>query len=195
VTYAFLGDYPKSNAAALEALKLNPGSGNDYVNLAYSYQWIDQLDQAKATVRESRAHNIDSPWLPLVLYNVYFLEGDGGGMQQQVAAGAGKKGVDDQVLFLESETAANGGRFKDALELTRRAAESAQRAGEKEAAAHPGRSASEPGKRRRAGYRQEQSGCSIESIAGAQPFRAGRPDPRITPKGSFQPIANRGKTW
>ena len=50
VTYALMGDYEKAHAAAFQAVKLNTGSGNNYVNLAYSYQWIDQLDQAKATV-------------------------------------------------------------------------------------------------------------------------------------------------
>ena len=134
-TYTSMGDYPKANAAALQALQLNPGSGNNYVNLAYTYQWIDQLDQAKATVRESRAHNIDSPWLPLVLYVVNFLQHDAAEMQQQVATATGKPGVDDQILFLESETAAYYGEFAKSRELTRRAADSAQRANEKEAAA------------------------------------------------------------
>ena len=134
-TYSSMGDYPKANAAALQALQLNPGSGNNYANLAYTYQWIDQLDQAKATVRESRAHNIDSPWLPLVLYVVNFLQRDAAEMQQQVATATGKPGVDDQILFLESETAASYGEFAKSRELTRRAADSAQRANEKEAAA------------------------------------------------------------
>jgi tetratricopeptide (TPR) repeat protein len=116
-----LGDYPKANAAALQALQLNPGSGNNYVNLAYTYLWIDQLDQAKATVRESRAHNIDSPWLPLVLYVVNFLQHDAAEMQQQVTTATGKPGVDDQILFLESETAAYYGEFAKSRELTRRA--------------------------------------------------------------------------
>ena len=133
--YTAMGDYPKANAAALQALKLNPGSGNNYVNLAYTYQWIDQLDQAKATVRESRAHNIDSPWLPLVLYVVNFLQHDAAEMQQRVATATGKPGVDDQILFLESETAAYYGEFAKSRELTRRATDSAQRANEKEAAA------------------------------------------------------------
>jgi eukaryotic-like serine/threonine-protein kinase len=134
-TYTSMGDYPKANAAALQALQLNPGSGNNYVNLAYTYVWIDQLDQAKATVRESRAHNIDSPWLPLVLYVVNFLQRDAAEMQQQVASATGKPGVDDQILFLESETAADYGEFAKSRELTRRAADSAQRVDEKEAAA------------------------------------------------------------
>ncbi len=77
-TYTLMGDYPKAHAAALQALKINPGSGNNVVNLAYSFQWIDQPDQAKALLLQSRAHNIDSPWIPLVLYNIDFLEHDAG---------------------------------------------------------------------------------------------------------------------
>jgi serine/threonine protein kinase len=135
ITYTFMGDYEKAHAAALQALKLNPGSGNNYVNLAYSYQWIDQLDQAKATVQESRAHNLDSPWLPLVLYSVDFLAHDAAAMERQVASETGKPGVEDQMLFLESETAAYNGEFAKSRELTRRAADSAQRTDEKETAA------------------------------------------------------------
>jgi eukaryotic-like serine/threonine-protein kinase len=134
-TYTAMGDYPKANGAALQALKLNPGSGNNYVNLAYTYQWIDQLDQAKATVLESRAHGIDSPWIPLVLYVVNFLQHDAAGMQKQVADSTGKPGVDDQILLLQSETAAYNGEFAKSRELTRGAADSAQRASQKEAAA------------------------------------------------------------
>jgi serine/threonine protein kinase len=135
LVYTFMGEYEKGNAAALQAERINPVSGNNYVNLAYSYQWIDQLNQAKATVQESRAHKIDSPWLPLILYNVDFLLHDNAGMEQQVADAAGKTGVEDQMFFLESETAAYKGEFAKSRELTRRASDSAQRIDEKEAAA------------------------------------------------------------
>lgn len=134
-TYTLMGDYPKGQAAALQALRLNSGSGNNVVNLSYSYQWMDQLEQAKATVQEARAHNVDSPWIPLLLYNVDFLEHDAAGTAQQVTAATGKPGVDDQILFLQSETAAYGGQFTEAQELARRAADSAQRTDEKETAA------------------------------------------------------------
>ena len=56
-------------------------------------------------------------------------------MQQQVADATGKPGVDDQILFLQSETAAYRGQFANAQELARRAADSAQRVDEKETAA------------------------------------------------------------
>jgi serine/threonine protein kinase len=135
LTYTFMGNYEGAHAGALQAMKNNNGSGNNYVNLAYSYQWINQLDQARATVEESRAHHLDSPWLPLVLYNVDFLAHDAAGMAQQVASATGKPGIDDQILFLESETAAYNGEFTNGRELTQRAADSAQRVSEKETAA------------------------------------------------------------
>jgi hypothetical protein len=133
--FTCLGDYERGHAAAAQALKLNPVSGNDYVNLAYSYQWLDQLDQAKATLQESRAHGLDSPWISLVLYNVDFLLHDDAGMEQQIAGAMGKTGVEDQMYFLESETAARNDQFAKSRELTRQAADSARRANEKEAAA------------------------------------------------------------
>jgi tetratricopeptide (TPR) repeat protein/predicted Ser/Thr protein kinase len=135
IAFTLMGDYEKAYAAALRAWKINPGSGNNYVNLAYSYQWIGQLEQVKATVKDSRAHGIDSPWLPLALYMVDFLEHDPAGMERQVADASGKPGVDDQILFLQSETATYHGEFAKSRELTGRAASSALRTDEKETAA------------------------------------------------------------
>jgi serine/threonine protein kinase len=135
VTYTFLGDYEKGQAAALQAVNINSGSGNYDVNLAYADQWINQLDQAKATVQEARAHHVDSPWFPLVLYNVDFLSHDAAGMERQVAEATGKPGVDDQIFFLESETAAYGGELTKSRQLMRSAVDSAQRSDEKETAA------------------------------------------------------------
>ena len=133
--YALTGNYEKAHSAGLQAWKINSNSGNNSVNLAYSYQWINQLDQAKATAQDSRAHNVDSPWFPLLLYNVDFLQHDAAGMERQVGDPTGKPGVDDQILFLESETAAYNGEFAKSRELTRRAADSAERTNENETAA------------------------------------------------------------
>jgi tetratricopeptide (TPR) repeat protein/predicted Ser/Thr protein kinase len=133
--FTFMGDYKKARASALQAWKINSGSGNNSVNLTYSYQWINQLDQAKALVQDARAHHVDSPWFPLVLYNVDFLQHDAAGMERQVGDATGKPGVEDQILFLESETAAYNGEFSKSRELTRRAADAAERTNEKETAA------------------------------------------------------------
>jgi tetratricopeptide (TPR) repeat protein len=133
--YALTGNYEKAHVAGLQAWTINSNSGNNSVNLAYSYQWINQLDQAKATAQDSRAHNVDSPWFPLLLYNVAFLQHDAAGMERQVGDATGKPGVDDQILFLESETAAYNGEFAKSRELARRAADSAERTNESETAA------------------------------------------------------------
>jgi eukaryotic-like serine/threonine-protein kinase len=135
LAYAFMGDYEKSRAAALQSVKINPGSSDNVVSVAYSYQWLNQLDQANAAIQESRAHKVDSPWFPLILYNVNFLQHNSPEMKNQADSMNGKPGVEDQMFFLESETAANGGEFAQSRELTRRAADYAQRANQKETAA------------------------------------------------------------
>jgi len=135
LVYLSLGNYETSHRAAQEAYRINPGSGDNLVNLMYANQWLNRLDEAKATLQDSRAHNVESPWIPLVVYMLNFLEHDAAGMDQQVAQAIGKPGIDDQILFLQSETAAYGGELTKSRELMRRAADSAQRAGEKETAA------------------------------------------------------------
>jgi tetratricopeptide (TPR) repeat protein/predicted Ser/Thr protein kinase len=134
IANAVLGDYEKAYAAALQAWKINPGSGNNSVNLMYSYQWVNKLDEAKVTVADSRSRKVDSPWFLLGLYNVDFLQHDAAGMAKQVAAAKGIKGIEDQMTFLESETAAYNGELAKSRELARGAADTAQRADEKEPA-------------------------------------------------------------
>jgi eukaryotic-like serine/threonine-protein kinase len=130
-----LGDYENAHRAAQEAYRINPGSGNNVVGLMYTDQWLNRLDEAKSAAQDSRAHNVDSPWIPLVLYMVNFLEHDAAGMDHQASEAIGKPGIDDSILFLQSETAAHGGELAKSRDLMRRAADSAQRIGEKETAA------------------------------------------------------------
>ena len=117
------------------AFEINPDSSNNYVSLMYCDQYLGRLDQAKASAEQSRAKKLNSPWSSLVLYVVDFLQNDPAAMEQQAAAAMGTPGVEDQMFFLESETAAHGGQFGKARDLTRRAADSARRAQEKETAA------------------------------------------------------------
>ena len=135
LVYTGLGDYEKAHRAAQDAFRINSASGNNLVNLMYADQWLNRVAEAKSTLQDARAHNVDSPWVALVVYMLDFLQHDAVGMEQQAAAAMGIPGVEDQMLFLESETAACGGEFTKARELTRRAVDSARRAQEKETAA------------------------------------------------------------
>ena len=129
------GDYARADAAAKRAFEINPDSSNNYVSLMYCDQYLGRLDQAKAAAEQSRAKKLNSPWYPLILYVVDFLQNNPAGMAQQAAATQGIPGVEDQMFFVESETAADHGQFGQARELTRRAADSARRAQENETAA------------------------------------------------------------
>jgi tetratricopeptide (TPR) repeat protein len=132
--YGTLGDYDKSLAAAQESFKLNPGSGIAYSNLVGSYLTVNRLDEARATAQEAQAHKLDSPQIHFSLYGIDFLQHDAAGMEREAAGLMGKPGFEDGMLDSESDTAAYGGQFAKARELTRRASDSAQRADEKETA-------------------------------------------------------------
>ena len=133
--YDTLGDYDKALARAQEAMKLGPGSEGDYWNLSGSYVLVNRLDEARATAQEAQAHNLDNPDIHLILYVIDFLQHDAARMDREAAGLMGKPGFEDVILSLESDTAAYGGQFAKARELTRRASDSAQRADEKETAA------------------------------------------------------------
>jgi tetratricopeptide (TPR) repeat protein len=135
LVYTGLGDYEKAHRAAQDAFRINPASGNNLVNLMYADQWLNRVAEAKSTLQDARAHNVDSPWVALVVYMLDFVQHDAVGMDQQASAAMEIPGVEDQMLFLESETAVCGGEFTKARELTRRAVDSARRAQEKETAA------------------------------------------------------------
>src|SRR4029077_11378633 len=134
VIYGTLGDSDKSLAAAQESFKLNPGSGIAYSNLVDAYSSVNRLDEARATAQEAQAHNLDNPQIHVSLYRIDFLQHDAAGMEREAAGLMGKPGFEDGMLDNEADTAAYGGQFVKARELTRRASDSAQRADEKETA-------------------------------------------------------------
>jgi eukaryotic-like serine/threonine-protein kinase len=133
--YMRLGEREKELAAAQAALKLNPESGLAYANLVFAYVNLNRLDEAKATAQEAQAKHLDSPSLHFNLYYAAFLQHDAAGMEREAAALMGKPGFEDQILFVESETAAYAGQFSKMRGLARRAVESATRADDKESAA------------------------------------------------------------
>jgi len=121
-------------AESREELRLNP-TAEGYDDLLYSYQRLNRLAEAKATVEEANAKNFVSPSLRYGQYRLAFLQNDAAGMAQQVAWAAGKAGAEDVLLGLEAKTAAYSGRLGRARDLSRQAVNSAKRADEPELAA------------------------------------------------------------
>ena len=130
-----LGQYDNGLAEFLEAMRLNQDAGSVYVNLVFTYSYLNRLQEAKSLYEQALARKLDSPVLREARYQVAFLEGDAAEMERQVAWSAGKGGTEDRFLSLQSSTLAYSGRLRDASEFSRRAIDSANRAGEKETAA------------------------------------------------------------
>ncbi|MGB7585327.1 MAG: winged helix-turn-helix domain-containing protein [Terriglobales bacterium] len=131
VFYAYLGDYEKSLAASQQALKFNPGAAQNYSDLLIDYLHVDHLDEAHAVAQQAKSHDLDSPSVHASLYLVWFLKHDAAAMEHEATEATGTES-EDLVLYYESDSAAYGGHFVKARELTRGAAESASRAGQKE---------------------------------------------------------------
>jgi hypothetical protein len=98
------------------------------------YLYFNRLDKAQGTAQEARAHDLDSPPIHLILYEINFLDHDASGMERE-AAGLMATGFESVVLYYESDTAAYTGRFVKAREWTQPAVQSAERADERELAA------------------------------------------------------------
>ncbi len=130
-----LGQYDKALAEFREALKLYPESALIYDGLVLTYTGLNRFEDARATADEAKTKHIDSPELRVSLYILAFLQNDEAGMEEQVAFGAGKPGLEDQLLEAQAETAAYFGQLEKARNFSRQAVASAERAEENAAAA------------------------------------------------------------
>jgi hypothetical protein len=108
---ATTGQYEKALAAANLSVDLAPESANNIVSVAYAQMWLNQLDEVKATEQKARSRNLESPWLAQILYCVNFLQHDQTAMEKEAAHSKGIPGIEDQILFLESESATSYGKF------------------------------------------------------------------------------------
>ena len=131
----YLGRYDESLAANQEALRLNPAVVQNYSNLVIDYMYLNRLQEARAIARDAKSRNLDSPFLHSNLYLVAFLAKDRAGMAREAAEVMGKPGSEDLVLCYQADTAAYGGQFGLARQMTARAADSALRTGNKETTA------------------------------------------------------------
>jgi class 3 adenylate cyclase/tetratricopeptide (TPR) repeat protein len=133
--YVFLGQYEKSLAELREAIRLNPNNSLETAGLIGVYTSLDRLDDARGAYQQAMAQKLEYPILHANFYMVAFLAGDQAEMQRQVKWAAGKPGVEDALLFCESDTQAYLGRAVRARDFLRRAVQSAVLNGSSEQAA------------------------------------------------------------
>jgi serine/threonine protein kinase/tetratricopeptide (TPR) repeat protein len=133
--YPDTAQYEKAVEHGREAVRLSPNFSPSYYVPISDYISLNRIDEAKATYEEALERKLKSSYFQLTLYQIAFLQNDSGGMAQQVAASAGKPGLEATLLANEADTAAYSGRLRKAREFSRQAVDSAERAGYQEAAA------------------------------------------------------------
>jgi serine/threonine protein kinase/tetratricopeptide (TPR) repeat protein len=133
VLYQILGQYEQGLNSGREAFKLSP-DGIAYANLCHSYVALNRLDEAKAIAQEAQSRKLDAPYLYIDIYTVAFLQHDSAGMARVVEHLMNSRGYEDQILAIQSDTAAYSGQFVKAREFSNRGIEFATRADIKERA-------------------------------------------------------------
>jgi tetratricopeptide (TPR) repeat protein len=133
--YSNRGQYDKALVEYQEASRLAPDNVEGYAGLGIAYATLNRLDEAAATFDQAFAHKLDSDNLRGNIYLLAFLRGDVAQMAQQITWGAGKPGVEDFLLSMQSDTEAYYGRLSKARDFSRKATDSAVRADSKETAA------------------------------------------------------------
>jgi tetratricopeptide (TPR) repeat protein len=130
-----IGEFDQAIKDTQEALRLSPDAITNYTNLLDAYMAVNRLDEAKPVYKEAVARKVESASLHANMYGLAFLEGDRAEMDRQMAWATGKAGAEDLLLSAASDTEAYYGRNGKALELSRRAIDSAKHNDQKEAAA------------------------------------------------------------
>jgi eukaryotic-like serine/threonine-protein kinase len=133
--YPVTGQYAKGVEQGKEAIRLGPNFSPSYALPMINYISLERFDEAKAAYQQALEHKLKNSYFQVLLYQIAFLQNDPAGMAQQVAASAGKPGVEATLLASEADTAAYSGRLRKAREFSRQSVDSAERAEGKEAAA------------------------------------------------------------
>jgi len=135
IIYLRLGNLEKALEEARESVRLEPNSGINYGNLCMGYIDLDRLDEAKEAFRQAEDRKLENEQLLRDGYELAFLKGDTAQMAHMVSAAMGKPGMEDVLLEAQANTETWHGRWKDALQLTRRAMSSAGQNDARETAA------------------------------------------------------------
>ena len=133
--YQNLGEYEKSVQQCKLAIQADSNFPPGYVNLAWSYVFLERFGEAANTIQQASERKLEVPDLVLLPYYIAFLKGDTAGMERQVALAQGRPGAEDWITNAQAFVLAFAGRLQPARSMSRRAADLARQVGQKERAA------------------------------------------------------------
>jgi tetratricopeptide (TPR) repeat protein len=129
------GQYEKAIEEANIALGIDPDLSPGYVNIAFSYFFLERVAEAEKTVRIATERKRETPELLLLRYYIAFVKSDTAGMDEAAALARGKPGAEDWMLHSEALVKARSGQLRAATTMSRQAEDIARQAGQKESAA------------------------------------------------------------
>jgi len=130
--FASQGKYEEAAEITKQELRLAPDRAYRYVNLATYSLALQHFDEARRMTHQAQAGKADDAALHNDLYAIAFLGVDSAAMAEQQQWFAAKPEFASFGLALASDSEAYGGHLAKALELTKRAVESAIRADSRE---------------------------------------------------------------
>jgi serine/threonine protein kinase/tetratricopeptide (TPR) repeat protein len=130
--YAEQGQYEKAAETTRQSLRLRPDWVASYEAIANYTLALQRFDEARQSIHEAQARELDDYIVHGALYALAFLGSDSAAMAEQEHWFAGKPDYENFGLALASDTEAYAGHLGKAREMTKRAVDSAIRADSKE---------------------------------------------------------------
>jgi eukaryotic-like serine/threonine-protein kinase len=119
--YNTLGEFEQSISERKAALRLAPGVGLNYGNLASNLVGLGRIDEARSIADQARTRNVDSPEIHLVMAWPAWQEGKPAQREELLKPVRSDPLVEQWALQDDARIAFYEGRFADARELERKA--------------------------------------------------------------------------
>lgn len=135
IIYPAFGKYEKGVEESQKAIERDPDFAVGYLTLAYSYVYLDRLDEAESTLRKASERKLEMPDYSVLRYDIAFLRDDKAEMARQMSLAQMKPGAEDWIANHQAFVYGYSGKLQEAKRMSRKATELALQAGQRERAA------------------------------------------------------------
>ncbi|HKW65257.1 MAG TPA: winged helix-turn-helix domain-containing protein [Candidatus Acidoferrum sp.] len=134
IIYPPFGKYEKGVEEAQKAIDRDPDFAVGYLTLAYSYVYLDRLEEAENTLRKASERKLEMPDYFVLRYDIAFLRDDKAEMGRQVSLAQRKPGAEDWIANHQAFVYTYSGRVREAMRMSRQATALALQAAQRERA-------------------------------------------------------------
>jgi eukaryotic-like serine/threonine-protein kinase len=114
--YQILGRQEKALEASAKDMQLEDSSAFPYQNEAFSYVYLNRIDEAKAVLQSASDKKLDSDSLHFLAFQMAALQNDDAGMKKEIAWGVGKPEDEEALYSAAADYDRSRGKLKSADE-------------------------------------------------------------------------------